>query len=308
MNNSFVRSLLYIVLVFAITGLYAQDRNSFSSYSLPGKPWWKINNEYGVSIGSSFMLSDLGGTVGRGRGFITDFDLIASRAVLGFNFRNNYSQRIAFKLNLAYTTLSADDENAKASFTAQEGFFRRIRQFNTRTHLGELVFTTEFNFKPFVTGDLNTRFTPFIGVGVGTAYYQPQTMVDGSWRNLRPLHTEGQMIRKNELLNNNSGNVQIGYYPLREQYSLFTLVAPLHIGMKFNYSRNVMFVFEVAYRFTNTDYLDDVSRTYPQLDEVLITVGADPNSPDKRNEYNRFVNPGAYVTDDEGVPVNLLTE
>ena len=300
MNNSFVKGLLFVVVLFVITGLVAQDRNSFSSYSLPGKPWYKVNNEYGISIGSSFMLSDLGGTIGRGKGFLADFDLIASRAALGFNYRNNYSQRIALRLNLTYTTLSAADENTRAGVASQDGFFRRIRQFDTRTHLGEAVLTTEYNFKPFVTGDLNTRFTPFVGLGVGVAYYQPQTLVDGKWRNLRPLHTEGQMIRKG---GNNAGNIQIGYFPLREQYSLFTLIAPINIGVKYNYSRNVMFVFEIGYRFTNTDYLDDVSRSYPQLDEVLVTVGVDPNSTDAQNEYNRYVNPGAFITDDEGVAI-----
>ena len=34
------------------------------------------------------------------------------------------------------------------------------------------------------------------------------------------------------------------------------------MGIKYNLRNNINFTFEISYRFTNTDYLDDVSTTY----------------------------------------------
>jgi hypothetical protein len=40
------------------------------------------------------------------------------------------------------------------------------------------------------------------------------------------------------------------------------MVFPLGMGIKYNISRTLNFHMEAAFRFTSTDYLDDVSTTY----------------------------------------------
>lgn len=294
---------LFCIGLYSNQILYAQGNSPFKSYSSGYKKWWQVNNEIGPMVGTSFILSDLGGLSGTSKGFLLDLDLIASRAAVGFQYRNNHSAAIGFRANLIYATLAAADKFSNASDFSQDGYFRKVRQFNTRTHVLELTLLTELNIFPFIPGDLNTRFAPFIGLGIGTTYYQPQTNINGKWENLRQFHTEGQMVRLNSTARADTlPDVQVGYYPLRKQYPLLALIAPIHLGFKFNITRKTMLTFEFAYRFTNTDYLDDVSRTYPQPEEVLVTVGLDPNSSVNQERYMPYINPGAYITDDEGVP------
>jgi hypothetical protein len=76
----------------------------------------------------------------------------------------------------------------------------------------------------------------FIGLGVTTN--NPQTFYQGKWHNLRPLKTE---------LND---------------YSPVSLVIPFGIGVGYRQTENLNFNLTVGYRYTFTDYLDDVSTTY----------------------------------------------
>jgi hypothetical protein len=44
---------------------------------------------------------------------------------------------------------------------------------------------------------------------------------------------------------------------------------PLGVGFKYNLSEKFNFSFEIAHRFTTTDYLDDVSTTYIGVNRFL---------------------------------------
>jgi hypothetical protein len=63
---------------------------------------------------------------------------------------------------------------------------------------------------------------------------------------LRPLGTEGQVIGYNG----------------RKQYNTMAFCFPLGAGVKYNINEKINLSFEISQRFTNTDYLDDVSSTY----------------------------------------------
>jgi opacity protein-like surface antigen len=97
------------------------------------------------------------------------------------------------------------------------------------------------------------RFTPYITLGMGIIKHNPYTYLDGVKEKLQPLGTEGQLA---------SGNA----------YSDQAYCFPLGMGIKYNIVNNVNLGFEVVYRYTNTDYLDDVSGTYAPND-VLNTTG-----------------------------------
>jgi hypothetical protein len=90
-------------------------------------------------------------------------------------------------------------------------------------------------------------FTPYITIGAGIFNYDPFAYLNNVKYALRPLGTEGQ------------GSAA---YPEREAYGNVALCFPLGMGVKYNISPSVNFAFEISYRFTTTDYLDDVSTTY----------------------------------------------
>ena len=90
-------------------------------------------------------------------------------------------------------------------------------------------------------------FSPYANVGIAGFHFNPRTFFRGEWYDLQPIGTEGQGI--NEL-------------DFREPYSLYEFAIPFGIGVKWAFSERWNLGLEYAARWTFTDYLDDVSRTY----------------------------------------------
>lgn len=82
------------------------------------------------------------------------------------------------------------------------------------------------------------KVKPYLLGGVGITYFNPQAQLDGIWHELQPLLTEGV------------------------DYQKFHLVLPLGAGTSYQIDRQTAIAFEISYRFTFTDYLDDVSTKY----------------------------------------------
>jgi hypothetical protein len=87
----------------------------------------------------------------------------------------------------------------------------------------------------------NNRYTPFIYLGIGTVRYNPQADYQGDRYNLRPLTTEGE----------------------DKPYAKSAMSIPYGVGIKYNISGKWNLIADLGYRQPNTDYLDDVSGTYP---------------------------------------------
>jgi hypothetical protein len=82
-------------------------------------------------------------------------------------------------------------------------------------------------------------------VGIGLLYFNPKTELDGEKYALQKYQTEG------------------------EKYSKFQAVIPMGVGARIRVNPFFNILIEGGYRFTFTDYLDDVSkRRYPTLDEL----------------------------------------
>ncbi|MBD0332387.1 MAG: hypothetical protein ICV66_07005 [Chitinophagaceae bacterium] len=96
-------------------------------------------------------------------------------------------------------------------------------------------------------GEQEFRFTPYVTLGAGIFNYDPYAYLQDEKYFLRPLGTEGQ------------GNAS---YPDREPYSSMAVSIPFGVGLKYSINERINIGFEVVHRFTNTDYLDDVSKTY----------------------------------------------
>jgi hypothetical protein len=105
----------------------------------------------------------------------------------------------------------------------------------------------DFNFFRFVPGFEEYRFTPYVSLGLGVFSFDPYAFLAGQKYLLRPLGTEGQ------------GSA---LYPNKKPYSPIALCIPFGVGMKYALNESTNVFGEISYRFTNTDYLDDVSGTY----------------------------------------------
>jgi hypothetical protein len=103
------------------------------------------------------------------------------------------------------------------------------------------------------------KVTPYVFGGIGIFYYNPYTKgLDGDRTYLRPLSTEGQGMSQ---------------YPDRKQYSLVNVSFPIGGGLKFFVGKTLMITTELGFRYCATDYLDDVSRSYVNLDTLKAYRG-----------------------------------
>jgi len=100
---------------------------------------------------------------------------------------------------------------------------------------------------------------PYIFAGVGLYHYNPYSKdKDGVKTFLHPLHTEGQGFPE---------------YPKRKNYSLTQFCIPMGAGWKFKINPKWDVAYEFGYRLLFTDYLDDVSRTYPERLLLQTRIG-----------------------------------
>ena len=96
----------------------------------------------------------------------------------------------------------------------------------------------------------NYKVTPYIFAGFGVFYFNPYTKdVNGYKQYLQYLGTEGQGL---------------AIYPERKFYKRVEFEVPIGGGLKWAVSKKVNLAIEYKFRHTNTDYIDDVSRSgYP---------------------------------------------
>ena len=202
----------------------------FSSSAVAQIDGTVYEGEFGITAGAAHYFGDLN----------TRAALNRPKPAVGVFFRKQFSEYIALRLGAHFAQLGYSDIYSKNDFQK-----RRNLSFNT--NIWEFTLQGDFNFMHFVPGDPEFAFTPYVTLGAGVFSYDPYAYLGGKKYFLRPLGTEGQ------------GSAA---YPNRKPYGTMALCFPIGMGIKYNINRNINFSFEIAYRFTTTDYLDDVSTTY----------------------------------------------
>jgi len=187
--------------------------------------------EFGISAGAAHYFGDLN----------TRARLNRPKLALGAFFRKQFTNYISLRVSGHFAQLGYSDVYNK------ENTYQLRRNLSFNTNVWELAVQGDFNFFKFVPGTLDYGFTPYVTFGVGVFSYDPYAYYQGQKVFLRPLGTEGQ------------GYAQ---YPDRKPYGTMAFCVPFGVGVKYNVTPKVNVGFEVVYRFTNTDYLDDVSTTY----------------------------------------------
>ncbi len=156
-------------------------------------------------------------------------------------FRKNFGSYVALRVAGSYAFLAYSDKYNSYN----EFMYRRNLSFNT--NIWELAVQGDFNFFKYIPGSEYHRFTPYITFGMGVFNYDPYTYYQGQKVYLRALGTEGQ------------GSAA---YPDRKPYGSMAVCFPFGVGVKYSLNRKINIGLEVLYRFTTTDYIDDVSKTY----------------------------------------------
>ena len=200
---------------------------------------YKENTEVGSFGGVSYYLGDLNNS--HFNNSIPNFGLIV---------RKNIDRRISYKGSFMLVNIAADDRNSSDEFAAQRGLHFSNNMFEENgSSIYELSGQFEFNFLPYELGNPLYKWTPFIYSGLSLFNFNPKAEnKNGEWISLQPLGTEGQGTTK---------------FPDRKKYSLIQFAIPIGGGVKFAVSEHFNIILEYGIRKTFTDYLDDVSSTYP---------------------------------------------
>ena len=214
--------------------------------------------EFGIGIGAAHYFGDLN----------TRARLNRPKPAATAFFRKNFGNYIALRVGASYARLGYSDV-----YNTHNDFMQR-RNLSFNSNVWELGLQGDFNFYRFLPGDPDFSFTPYITFGLSAFNYDPYAYLADEKYFLRPLGTEGQ------------GDTA---YRDRKPYSSMAFAVPFGVGFKYAVNERINVGFEVVHRFTNTDYLDDVSKTY-----VEPTIF--PNNPDGTPSAARLLSDRSYET------------
>ncbi|PKR80837.1 hypothetical protein CW751_08705 [Brumimicrobium salinarum] len=232
-------------------------RSNFNS----SKNWSMNKHEIFFAVGPSQFLGDLGGLNREGtQKSIVDLDWSSTRIGGGLGYRFRFHPRWATSTQLYFALVNGADSNT-------DEIIRRSRNLSFRSPILELSQRIEFiilaNEKRGARYGLGKGMRTkadmlYIFTGISGFYYNPQTKINGSWTNLRPLKTEGQGLPNGA-----------------DEYGNLSLAIPFGIGFKIAIGEFWRIGMEVSYNKTFTDYIDDVSTEYYDPAILASEVGQD---------------------------------
>jgi hypothetical protein len=209
-------------------------------------------------IGGGLGLSNYNGDMSRDE--VASVIGSAKFSAIGYA-RYNLTPFINFKMGLTYGRFGADDSKADTP-----GILRRNLSFVSNIY--EASLTTEINilkYDPVYSGSI---FTIYAMGGIAGFHFDPTTVLDGQKYRLQPIGTEGQGLPQ---------------YPDKDFYSLYQFSIPFGGGLKVRINESFNFITELSWRLTFTDYLDDLSTTYPDYSIILAERG--PVAADLSHRY-----------------------
>ena len=289
-----MKHIFHIVLFFIlIPALFNAQYNNRNIYKTK-------RHEINFGIGGSSCLTDVGGgdspenSLFKGnlfpnliddlpitRSFLFDLNVQSTNFAANFSYLYYLKNKLALRLSLSYAKVSGDD-----SFSGD--FFRRNRALNFNTTIAEGSGIIEFTLIPEKVGNKynlknkygkkigirNQKFGVYVFAGIGGFYYDPwgtnkflnsDTVSVGNgekWR-LRELHTEGQGFEGGPAMFSEAVTGK-----KHQTYKPFAICIPFGFGIKKAFHSTAGVKLEASYRFTNTDYLDDVSNVYYDRDKL----------------------------------------
>ncbi len=192
-----------------------------------------------LSLHSFAQSWDLGGFVG-GAAYMGDLNPVNPLKVNNLSFggqvKRCFNPYWALKLAVTSGKIEAYDADSNDPFARQ-------RNLSFYSSLTEVSLQTEFNFFNYVPSVSKKLYTPFLFAGLGLVGFNPKTKLNGDTYELRNYGTEGQ-------------NPSV-------PYRNYAVTLPFGAGVKFNVKGNWSLIAEAGYRTAFSDYLDDVSKTYP---------------------------------------------
>ncbi|MEO8066538.1 MAG: DUF6089 family protein [Flavobacteriales bacterium] len=230
--------VLFCLLAAPATAQYFRSSN-----------YWKTHrNEWGIGMGVSNFLGELGGRNQIGSPFVWDLEFSQTKPALNINHKYYLRERVSWRNGLTYGVLSGND-----NLTTEP--FRHNRNMQFRSDVFEFSSVIEYHFYKEQLGHIydlrgvkgvkSKRIGLYVFAGIGGFYFNPKAQVNNGYVALRPLHTEGQGLPGGP-----------------KQYDLYGFCVPMGAGIRKALSKQWSVGLELQYTMTFTDYIDDVSGVY----------------------------------------------
>ena len=227
------------------------------------------HHEFGLTLGIANYYGDLQPKL---------FPKYGYMPMVGIVYKYFMTPHLGFRFGASFCRLTAADSMSDIAIN-------KARNLSFTTNLFEIHGGLELNLWPIDI--MRNKFTPYLFGGISAFYFNPFAQdTNGNKVFLRPLSTEGQGLPM---------------YPDRKEYSLVNIAFPFGAGVKFFIGKAFFLTAELGFRYTNTDYLDDVSKSYVNLDTLAAYKGqlakrmsyrgyslsnqVDPNDPSNHNYH-----------------------
>lgn len=303
-----------LVLIIALLAAFSQDaysqinrnrikKNNRNMANFRGnKSNFKRNvyNAVGISLNALNYYGDLSPSPKR-----ISTDLSLTRPAIGASFTHRFGPRYQLMAAFTYGGIRGSDNKSADRSDEENGIFRYNRNLSFRNRIKELSIVTQIDlFENQATYISRVRGTPYLYVGVAVFHHNPQAQAPefdaagnptgkkGEWVDLQPLGTEGQYAD----LNKSDANYGIKPYK-RIQFAI-----PIGIGVRFRLNELMDIAGEFGFRYTFTDYLDDVSENY-----VDLGVFDDPLAAAMSYRSNEVATPNYTYVGRDGKTYNVLS-
>jgi hypothetical protein len=257
-------SVEYVLAQFNTKGIKSVNRRIAGykgSKSKFGKE--KIYNSIGISVNALNYYGDLAPSPSS---FSTDLSF--TKPGFGLSFTHRFGPRYALMAQYLYGSVKGADAESADPGDLSNGIYRYKRNLSFQNQINELSIVGIFDlFENQQTYMSRVKWTPYAYIGVAVFFHNPQAIAPatdlegnplpqaGQLVDLQPLGTEGQ----NGILQPTDVNYGI------EPYSLVQFAIPFGLGARFRLTDVLDLSADVGFRYTFTDYLDDVSANYVDL-------------------------------------------
>lgn len=202
------------------------------------KPW----HELGLVSGLSGYIGDL-----NPNGYFKFKNIL-----MGLVYKYNFNDRNSIRASLIHTKVQADDKESSNEWQKR----RNLNFFSPITEASLVYEINFFEYNPAIYQGFH--ITPYINLGLSAFRFDPQTYLNGKVYHLKDYGTEGQEWD----IKDANGNI---IQKATKKYSLYNVSIPVGLGLKLSLSQQINFFSEISYKFTLTDYLDDVSKRYAYI-------------------------------------------
>lgn len=236
------KSLFFVIFLLSLCTFNSNAQKSFKKYRY-------------YSIGGCINAMNYVGDLDPGPSFLSP-SIKFTRYNLGVTALYRVKPRVSLRGTFSYGRIKGVD--SESADYQEKNVYRLYRNLSFRNQIYELKVDVVIDL--FANARRYTKrpdYTPYMFVGLAYFHHNPQGQnANGDWVNLKDLHTEGQ-----------------GMPGGPKNYSRNQLALPIGLGFRYKLSKQWDLAFDIGWRFTLTDYLDDVAGVYYDKQKLTDRYG-----------------------------------